>query len=320
MNPALVPMTLGDLFDRLFKLIGSTWVRNLALACIILLPIGLVFAVAADIGFTDLADAILERSESMDEGDAWVILGFFAWFFAGVLLFILGTVVATVGVTVIGCSTMAGEETTWQDALRVAFGPRMFKVLGMYIVEIFLFGGIIGIPYALIISAIVAESGLLGFIGGLLFLMGIVAGIYLAISFAFTVPVIAWEDDDVFRSFRRSWSLVRRQWWRTFGILILMGLMVSFAVSLVMTPLYIVAFWEFFRTYFQMLSALGNGVEPDPSMGADMIRSLGLGFGLITVVSSILQLLVAPLYTVVMYFDLRARKGEFPAPAEPARM
>ena len=48
---------------------------------------------------------------------------------------------------------------------------------------------------------------------------------------------------------------------------------------------------------------------------AELFSSAGIGFGIAVCVSTILTALVTPVYYSVMYFDLRARRGEFlPAP------
>ncbi len=39
----MAPLTLSEMFDRLFKLIGRTWLRDLILSSIILVPPAIVF-------------------------------------------------------------------------------------------------------------------------------------------------------------------------------------------------------------------------------------------------------------------------------------
>lgn len=312
----LSPMSLGDQFDRWFKLIGKTWLRNLILALIILGPAALVLAICMDIGFSQMGE-VMEQGADFDSGDLTFLFGFLGWLFVGLLLLLLGTVAATIAVTMVGCAEMSGKPLSWQDALQSAFGMPFARILVQYILLGFGAALIIGVPYGLIIGGIAAESVGLGLAGGLLLFAMIPVVIYFAINFAFIVPVTAWESETVFGAFGRSWDLVRGNWWRTFGILILMGLIVSFAVSIVMTPLYIIVLWDFFRSYFEMLGTLGDG-EPDPAFARQMFTSFGFGFGVINAVSTIAQMIVTPLYTVVLYFDLRARKGEFSQPATPA--
>lgn len=309
---SLSPMTLGDVFDRLFKLIGKTWLRNLTVAIIILGPAALIMAIVADSAFSELAAMMQDRryGSTLSPTDITSLLGFALWFAIGLTLMIIGSVIATVAITIVACAEMSGESLSWQEALSRSFHTRVMKVIGQYILEGLLLGAIVIIPYALLIVGIATDSGALGFFGGFLLLIAVLAAVYLGISFAFTVPAISWEDADIIESFKRSWSLVRGRWWRTFGILVLMSLMVSFALSIIMTPLYMVVFWDFFKAYFEVIAGMSEG-RNDPSLVVNMIQSLGFGVGIVSGISSILQMIITPLYTVVMYFDLRARHGEF---------
>ncbi len=313
---SLTPMTLGDIFDRLFKLIGKTWVRNLIIAAIILGPAALIMGASADMGFSQLADLLESEQhlEDLSSADMSTLLGFALWFAIGLTLMVIGSVIVTVAVTIVGCAEITGESLSWQEALSRTFHVRVIKVIGQYILEGALFTAIIVIPYVLLIIGIAVESVALGLLGGLLIFAAILFAVYLGVSFAFTVPAISWEDADVIESFKRSWRLVKGNWWRTLGILILMGVMVSFAVSIIMTPLYLIFFFFFFRAYFDILSSIETGIN-DPTVFASMVKSLGFGIGILSGISSIIQLIVTPLYSVVIYFDLRARKGEFSPPS-----
>jgi len=306
-------MTLGDIFDRWFKLIGKTWLRNLILAAIILGPAALVFAVALDIGFSEMANLAGGSSDGMDPGSVFAMFEFFGWFILGTFLLVIGTIAATVAITIVGAAEMSGRQLSWQEALSMTFGIRLVKVFAQYMLEIFGLGIIILIPYGLLFAGTAAESVLLGVLGGFLIFAALLVVVYAAISFAFTIPIIGWENEDIIAAFRRSWNLVRGNWWRTFGILILMGMIVSFAVSIIMTPLYIVVLWDFFKGYFEAMSSIGGG-EPDPEVFRQMFTSFGFGFGMINAVASVIEVIVAPLYVVVMYFDLRARHQEFSPP------
>lgn len=310
------PMSLGDLFDRWFRLIGKTWLRNLILSIVILGPAALILAVCMDIGFSQMGE-LMDQGSDLESADFTVLFAFFGWLLVGLLLLLLGSVGATIAVTMVGCAEMSGKPLSWQDALQSAFGMSFLKILVQYILLALGAAVIMGVPYGLIMGGIAAESAGLGLAGGFLLFAMIPVILYFAINFAFIVPATAWESESVFGAFRRSWDLVRGNWWRTFGILILMVLVVSFAISIVMTPLYIIILWDFFQSYFEMLGALGNG-EPDPAFAKEMLTSFGFAFGVINAISTIAEMIVTPLYTVVMYFDLRARNGEFSQPATPA--
>lgn len=310
-------MKLGDMFDRLFKLIGATWLRNLIISSMILLPATLLLSAGVDSFFSSLTQLLQERGSGGDFNprDFLDIIGSIVWLILAGFLFTLGTYGATLAVTIIGCAEMSGEPMTWNDALSRGLGLRFLRLIGLILLQMIIFGALIFIPYGLMIAGIAAESLALGFLGGLLLFAALVFMIFLGVSWAFTIPAIGWEESGVIDALKRSWRLVKGDWWRVFGILILMGLIVSFAASIVLTPLYFIFLWDFFAAYFQILTEIGMGGKPDLTMFGDLFANFGTGIGILSGISTILQLLVAPLYTVILYFDLRARKGEFPQPA-----
>jgi len=87
-------------------------------------------------------------------------------------------------------------------------------------------------------------------------------------------------------------------------------LILSFGISIITTPINLVAMWGFYSKYFHMMGSLKMGA-PEPRMTAEMLRSFGLGIGIVTCASQLLTLMVQPLITTVLYFDSRTRRGEF---------
>ncbi|HTP14110.1 MAG TPA: glycerophosphoryl diester phosphodiesterase membrane domain-containing protein [Bacteroidota bacterium] len=314
----IAPMTLGDIFDRLFKLIGKTWLRNLIIASVILIIPVLMMAFSMN-GFLS---AVARMAEEQNYGDEFAtpgfveLLGHIAVFILGLLIFLFATAAARLGITIVSCAEVVGEPLDWREALGRSFGVRYARIIGASVLTALAIGGLVGIPYIVIIVAIAVRSIVLGLLGGLsLLILGCLA-VYIGIRWSFLVPAVAWEDLGVMASFRRSWSLVENNWWRVLGILLLMGIITSFVVSLVLAPVYVVAFLSFFAGMFSHLGNMQSEQE-SPRIILDGIRSFGFGIGLLSGISSILQLLISPLYVVILYFDLRARKGEFQTQTPP---
>ncbi len=309
---AILPMSLGDIFDRLIKLIGRTWLRNLILAALVLVVPVLIFSVGMNGFFSYIADLTRDQSKGgdIDPQSVFMMLGHMMMFFFGLLLLMLASAAATLGVTATTCAEMAGEEMGWQQAFQRTFSVRYLRFIGMSILRALAIGGLIAIPYILIIVAIAMRSIGFGLFAGLTLVAGGCVALYVGIRWSFVVPAIAWEDAGVVAAFRRSWTLVKNNWWRVFGILLLMGIITSFAISLVMTPVYLIAFWKFFALLFERIGS-GEIQNPDPTIFLEAFRSFGLGIGLATGLSTILEMLISPLYVVVLYYDLQARRGEF---------
>jgi hypothetical protein len=143
--------------------------------------------------------------------------------------------------------------------------------------------GLIGLVFVFFIVWIIALV-----IGGrLLVLPGIAvfcAGVYLGVRWTLAVAAMMAEDLGPIRGLRRSWNLVRGQWWRTFGILLLVII---------------------------MQSVIGYALGFLFGLIAVAVTSGDVQLAVVAVGSTILGALVSPITTiavVLLYFDLRVRK------------
>jgi glycerophosphoryl diester phosphodiesterase family protein len=114
----------------------------------------------------------------------------------------------------------------------------------------------------------------------------VIPGIWLAISWVLAFPVLLLEGVRGSDALRRSFRLVRRRWWPTFGILLVVGILAGVAQAIVGLPLAVL-----------QLTAFKHSV-----VGSAAVQAIG---------NSIAGILVTPLQAatlVVLYFDLRLRK------------
>ncbi len=73
-------------------------------------------------------------------------------------------------------------------------------------------GGLIGLSIAVTLLTILGIIGLL------------VGAVFVAVALALSTPAYVLEGGTIGTAMRRSWALVRGAWWRTFGILLLTGI------------------------------------------------------------------------------------------------
>lgn len=103
-------------------------------------------------------------------------------------------------------------------------------------------------------------------IGALLF---IIPGIYIGIKLSFTPAAFILEDKDIFDSMKRSWDISKGFWWITFGLLIVIYIMIYFASMAVGLPIGFIYAFAFdgglvgsesgvFSTIISILTALGS--------------------------------------------------------------
>lgn len=316
MNEPINPMPLGDILDRSIKITGATALRTLIVSAIFLIPACLILTIGLDIFFTSIADVLREGPAAMgsEEGMAAPMFGAVFAFMFFEILFGLGYYAAMLGNTVIACGQFEGETITWDAAVKLAFSFRFLKAIGQYILLVLAMGAIFFLPVVFLIGGTASESGGLILLGvlGMLIAGGFV--MFLAFRWYFAFTSIAWEDAGVMESFRRSWELVRGNWWRVFGILLLMGIVVNFALSIILTPVYLAAFWGPISNLMQSARTMG----PDIEATIQLLESMSLRIAILVLISSLVTVMITPVYTSVLFFDLRARAGEFkrrtPAP------
>jgi hypothetical protein len=65
--------------------------------------------------------------------------------------------------------------------------------------------------------------------------------------------------------------------------------------------------WDFYKEYFTLLGKTGGNI--DPQSLAQLENSVGPGIAIGSGISALLSLLITPVFTVVMYYDLCAREN-----------
>ena len=97
-------------------------------------------------------------------------------------------------------------------------------------------------------------AGVLAAIGiGIGFILLIIPGLFLLTIWSMVIPVVVLENRSAGESFSRSWEVVRGNWWRVFGLIIVTFLLVAIAsliVRLIFSPLP-----NFFEVWFGSLLA-----------------------------------------------------------------
>ncbi len=318
MNSQFVPMTLGDIFEKTFSLVGKTFLRNLLIAFAFLaLPL-MILAIAATDFYSSIADIQRAVAEAEQEGgfdEALSMISSLAFFLFSTSLFALGSFLAEIAASIVVSMEMQSKPITWWDAVVETFHQKWLRGIGQALLKILIFGGaaaVVGIVLAII--AIVT-----GGLGRVLAILCIIAAIPVAFYFVFkwyfSLTAIAVDDLDVIESMRQSWRLVEGQWWRTFGIIFLFSIIIQFVISIVSLPITFGSMWNVYKDYFSMLKQAGGNVTQQQL--AALGNSFGPGVAISSGVSGALTLLLAPVYTVVLYYDLRARKAPQPkvAPA-----
>lgn len=251
----------------------------------------------------------VERTLSASEADSAVIE---AGATAGMILSALFAVV----LSIIGGSILQGIVSL--EVARGAVGERL-RLRGLWNAAKGRIWALVGWSALLTVAAIIG-IGIVGGIAALLFawgdtagivigvlvmLLGILASVFLAAwlgtFFAFVPSALMIERLPLGQAIRRSWSLVRGSFWRTFGILLLIMVIVNTVSSVVTAPL-------------SFIGGIGISLfnpTGDEQAGIAALVALYIVTVIVSVVISAVTLVIQSAAPALLYIDMRMRKEGF---------
>jgi hypothetical protein len=315
MDSQILPMTLGEIIEKTFTLIGKTVVRNLIVAAIFLVVPVILLTVAADIFYSSIANTSFSSGWFIEHPGFDAVtpfLGVVVIFLVAILVLSLGILLAELTISYIVGKELMGEPVTFRDAIEETFNVKWLYGIEQALLKILIIGGGIAIlAFFLSTLAVVIDNVIvLGFFIAIFAIVAIPAIVFVAFRWYFSLTAVAIETLGPVDSLRQSWFLVGDNWWRTFGILLLFSVLYQFVVSIISLPLTFGSMFNFYRDFFAALAKTGGNLD---QQGLQQIqRSLGPTIGIGTGITTLLSLLITPVFTVVMYFDLRARKNDLP--------
>jgi hypothetical protein len=212
----------------------------------------------------------------------------------GVLQFVLATTVVS-GLLIVAVDSAVRGQTLHPAQLWTRCRPRLLAVLGLACLVL------LALPVVMVVAML---PGLIvvflpgaGVIGAILLVLGAIAGLagYAALYLGFwavAAPALLLENLGVFAALRRSYRLVRRSFWRVFGI----GLLTAVIAYIVR---------QIFTLPFSLIGGLLIGFRDDQGFSGALIQLL------ITDVGTILAGAVLYPFTAgvaaLLYLDLRMR-------------
>jgi hypothetical protein len=172
-----------------------------------------------------------------------------------------------------------------------------------------------GLATIIIIALIsISDFVMFKFVGVLLIIAGVVFLIYLFFRWYFVLIALVNDELGVIDTFSKSSFLIKGYWWRTFGIIILISIAINFAISLISTPVSFGLMWSHMSQYFKMLSNNEQALK-NPELFSGLMKSNFSLFGILIILSNFLELLIKPLFKIVIYYDLKIRKNDIIEPS-----
>lgn len=319
-KPGLIPLrplSFGTILGSSFRVMRRNPGPTFGLSVILFGGIMLVYGLLVGGFFAFAANRI--SSASIDDQNA-IMAGAFGLFFL-LSLVPIGLAIAATGV-VQGILSLEVSRATLGERLKLRGLWRLARgrigtlvlwamlttaVLVAFVVLIFLI--MIGVSAAIAVASVAgSDSYSTGSMMGATFLsfgaimvvgLGfIVLSAWLGIKTALVPSVIVLERLGLFASIARSWRMTRGNFWRTFGIWILIYFMVSFASNIAAAPLQIVSL---------IIPSLINPVG-DPTAGIVIVIVIGVVSILVSIVVGAIGLVIQSSALALVYIDIRMRK------------
>lgn len=264
----LRPLGVGEIIDGAISTMRRHWKLQLGLSAVVVTAVSILQSGALWLLYRD--PAALESGDITGPDTASPSA---AANFAQLITVVVGQLAQMVllGILVFVVSrAVLGEDVTPSQAW-AAVKPRLWRLIALSVLIMLLMGVVIGA--AVLLTVIVAVAGaptvavvVAGVVSGLI---AVPAAIFLWVRLGVAAPTLVLERTTIRGAMRRSSRLVRRSWWRVFGILLLSLMMSSILSGIISLPFTAFAFWfgdfdfdgnEPPNVWFYVLSTLGSSV------------------------------------------------------------
>lgn len=280
----LRPLSLGEALDASFKVYGRNVLTMAKAVVVIALPIGILTAlVRASVTASSTTVSPFSSTTTTTTGVHISGSQIAASLITEVLSLVSAALCTAIIYRIVGDAYL-GQTPDWRSAIRTAW-TKAHSVLWVEILAALVFLLIFAVPVVLIVLAAIHSVGLGVLIGLPLGGAAIVAAVWFYVIAHMALPSLMLEGYKGKKAFRRSGHLVRHLWWRTFGCMFLMSLIVDVGSAVVAGIL------------VAILVALAHS-----SLAQDIATALSQ-----VLVTAFLTPILASTY-VVLSIDLRVRK------------
>lgn len=291
----LRPMDVGDILDATIRVYRQKpWVFMGIIAVIVGLP--LYVQQIANEYFNNALMGILQSLERGPEA----INAFYSeeFIYPSIAMFVVGTIMFFVAPLAQAAMVYSVSETIlnrdagiW-DSIRVIW-PRAWKIILAYLLYVLILM-VFFLPFFIfLVIAPLTPDRIILLVGSLItFFFCFVFIFYFMIKFLFIPQAVVLDDVGAVNALRRSFSLTSGYWWRTFGIYILILLIVSIIIGLLTRSIDLVEI----------------GMRAIPGITETVSIAIG---SIIATAMSIAINPITSIATTLLYYDLRVRKEGF---------
>ncbi len=313
----------AELLDRMFHIVSRTWVTTLILGGVLFVPTSYLIGWA----YGRLFD-VFGRVGGMTGDNPTLVLATvgvaYLWLVIAVLAQGLVQLLVRACVTEHAGRAARGEDASSPRVIIHVIGKKYGRLIGQRALQLTILSVTFGAAAtaagaAAAVAAALNATLVALLLGGLLGCAALALTIWLSVRFAVTLESLVIDGAKIEESFNRSTSVVHGNWWRVFGYVLLFGLMVSFASSLIATP---IVLFSGLRRYVQFIEVLlrgASGTEGSNRLLLSLLADMGRRMGLFQYVSSLLGSFVTPVFMTLLFLELKKRHEPAVAPAVPAQ-
>lgn len=253
-TPELRPLSLGEILDAGFKVYRSHFKTLCLCVLVVVVPVTILGTL---IQASTSENAFNPSAQTASSADGAAIAGLVV---SGLLQGLLALLATAACVRAVAAAYL-GHKVTWQESLRFAF-RKLLPLIALAIL-----------------------TGLLTALGLIALLIG---AVFVFVRLAVGTPVMLVEDAGVTDSMSRSWNLVKGNWWRCFGVYliisILAGILAALIQGLLIAPIF---------------------ANSDSELLGASLTTLG------GIISATITVPLQAAVLTILYFDLRVRKEGF---------
>jgi hypothetical protein len=248
----------------------------------------------------------------------------YAWLIAGSAVVGLVTLFVRACLILHTWHVVNGRSPSLGDIVRTVLRARILRLIAQRLL-VYAILAAVWVPVTVLagaaagIAAAVGSIAVAVIVASVLTAGGCGVSVWLAVRFSLAREAMVIDALRVDDSLEESSRVVSRSWWRVFGLLLLITLIVSFAASLVSAP---IVLFSVLPAYIRLYQALLSGTVRSGAWLAaffDAFAHMGWKLGLGTYLSCLLSAFVLPGFMTLLFLDLRARARPAGAAQEPAQ-
>jgi hypothetical protein len=238
-KPGVIPLRrlgMGEILDGAISYIRANPVVTLGLSAVVTTIAQLVQVPAAAVTLRSLQAPVTGLGGNQVFSQMLRASSSGAAILGGVVSFIATTVLTGLLIVVLSRAVL-GQRPSFGEVW-TATRSRILGLLGLALLSGLAMGAVFVVAFAPMVVALVAGSSsvvavLLGVAG---FLVAACLTVWLWVSWSLAAPAYILEGVSVVGALRRSFRLVRSQWWRVFGILLLSFIITVVLAAILQTP------------------------------------------------------------------------------------